>query len=220
MMTFFTILLILICVNAAMMLVSLYSVNKKASTTTKNISDSTISKIYPFDLVTSKYNKAVQFFTFKTIISKSYHSKKRYGILIYPFRLLSYILILFNVHKAIFTCFYRGRLRQLTQIYNFQNFQYLFSTLLLRNFLVNIIGCLIIGLVLGISYKSNLLSQNQTLLLTTGFCGGFTTFSTFALENQNLLKSGEILHFSFYTIASIAVGIFAVILGLWLSKLM
>jgi len=59
MMTFFTILLILICVNAAMMLVSLYSVNKKANTTAKNISDSTISKIYPLDLVTAKYNKAV-----------------------------------------------------------------------------------------------------------------------------------------------------------------
>lgn len=42
-----------------MMLVSLYSVNKKASTTTKNISDATISKIYPLDLVASKYNKAV-----------------------------------------------------------------------------------------------------------------------------------------------------------------
>ena len=42
-----------------MMLVSLYSVNKKANTTTKNISDSTISKIYPLDLVASKYNKAV-----------------------------------------------------------------------------------------------------------------------------------------------------------------
>jgi len=57
--TFFTILLILICVNAAMMLVSLYSVNKKANTTTKNISNATISKIYPLDLVPSEYNKAV-----------------------------------------------------------------------------------------------------------------------------------------------------------------
>ncbi len=101
-----------------------------------------------------------------------------------------------------------------------KTFNTYFQHFYLGTFLVNIIGCLIIGLVLGISYKSNLLSQNQTLLLTTGFCGGFTTFSTFALENQNLLKSGEILHFSFYTIASIAVGIFAVILGLWLSKLM
>jgi len=57
--TFLTIVLLLVCINAVLMLVSLYSVNKKASTTTKNVSDATISKIYPLDLVTSKYNKAV-----------------------------------------------------------------------------------------------------------------------------------------------------------------
>ena len=59
MMTFLTIVLLLVCINAVMMLVSLYSVYKKANTTTKNIADATISKIYPLDLVTSKYNKAV-----------------------------------------------------------------------------------------------------------------------------------------------------------------
>lgn len=121
--------------------------------------------------------------------------------------------------KQFLLVFLGGGIGSLLRYIISRTFNTYFQHFYLGTFLVNIIGCLIIGLVLGISFKSNLLSQNQTLLLTTGFCGGFTTFSTFALENQSLLKSGEILHFSFYTIASIAVGIFAVLLGLWLSKL-
>ncbi|WP_411031387.1 fluoride efflux transporter CrcB [Spongiimicrobium sp. 3-5] len=95
-----------------------------------------------------------------------------------------------------------------------------FQNFFLGTFLVNIIGCLIIGLVLGASLKNDYLSQNQTLLLSTGFCGGFTTFSAFAFEKHSLLKAGELWHFSFYTIASIAVGLLAVALGLWLAKLL
>ncbi|HET8854544.1 MAG TPA: fluoride efflux transporter CrcB [Salinimicrobium sp.] len=84
-------------------------------------------------------------------------------------------------------------------------------------FTVNIIGCLLIGLILGLGQKYELFSPGTTLLLVTGFCGGFTTFSTFAFENQQLLRSGDILNFSLYTLASIALGIAAVVLGLFLS---
>jgi len=85
-------------------------------------------------------------------------------------------------------------------------------------FTVNVIGSLLIGLILGWSLKSNQLSETTTLLLATGFCGGFTTFSTFAYENQALLKSGEFLSFGIYTISSIILGLLAVFLGLWLTK--
>ena len=88
----------------------------------------------------------------------------------------------------------------------------------LGTFAVNIIGSLIIGLVLGYAAKENSLSQNQVLLLATGFCGGFTTFSAFAQENFQLLKTGDIMQFSIYTIGSIVVGLIAVFIGLYIAK--
>ena len=85
-------------------------------------------------------------------------------------------------------------------------------------FTVNIIGSLLIGLILGYAAKENSLNQNQVLLLATGFCGGFTTFSAFAHENFQLLKTGDIMQFSIYTISSIVVGLIAVFIGIYLAK--
>ena len=93
-----------------------------------------------------------------------------------------------------------------------------FHNFFLGTFIVNIIGCLLIGFIIGLSYKNNLLSPNQTLLLTTGLCGGFTTFSTFALEQHSFLKTGDYIHFTFYTLASLIIGILAVATGFWFSK--
>ena len=84
----------------------------------------------------------------------------------------------------------------------------------LGTFIVNTIGCLLIGIFYALSEKRNLLTPEWRLALATGFCGGFTTFSTFAYENMNLLRTGDYLYFALYAIGSVVLGIAAVYLGI------
>ena len=63
----------------------------------------------------------------------------------------------------------------------------------LATFVVNILGCLLIGLFYGMFDKGALMNNNLRLLLTVGFCGGFTTFSTFMNENLQILRANNIL---------------------------
>lgn len=85
-------------------------------------------------------------------------------------------------------------------------------------FIANILGSLLIGIILGLAAKNNTLSNSQTLFLATGFCGGFTTFSTFAYENHVFLKAGDFTSFAIYTVASFIIGFIAVFLGMFLVK--
>jgi fluoride exporter len=78
---------------------------------------------------------------------------------------------------------------------------------------VNIIGCFLIGLIYGLSTPSSVKESTWKLFLTTGFCGGFTTFSAFALENVKFLEQKMLAPSLVYVAASVVFCIVAAVLG-------
>ena len=85
---------------------------------------------------------------------------------------------------------------------------------------VNITGCFLIGIIYGFSEKSALLTPGWKMFLAAGFCGGFTTFSTFANENLALLRDGAFFHFMLYTGLSVFIGIMATFFGVLITKIL
>jgi len=83
---------------------------------------------------------------------------------------------------------------------------------------VNVIGCLLIGVVVGIVGRHQPGSENLRAFMGAGFCGGFTTFSAFALENQNLIAERMAAMAIVYVLGSVMAGIVAVFIGLWLAR--
>ncbi len=88
----------------------------------------------------------------------------------------------------------------------------------LATFLTNVIGCFLIGIFIGFLTKNNMTDTNLKWFLITGFCGGFTTFSAFGLENINLFQNNNVILAFSYIVLSVVAGLFAVWLGLFISK--
>ena len=86
-------------------------------------------------------------------------------------------------------------------------------------FAVNVAGCLLIGFLSELSIATSIVSPEMRLLLATGFCGGFTTFSSYMFETVSLLRDGEVLYASLYLFGSIAAGLLALLLGMLLARL-
>ena len=79
----------------------------------------------------------------------------------------------------------------------------------LKTFLINVIGCFIIGIIAALADK-NAVNPNLVLLIKVGICGGFTTFSSFALETEGLIAKGSIGVALMYVILSLVCGVLAV----------
>ena len=84
--------------------------------------------------------------------------------------------------------------------------------------LVNLLGCLIIGLLWGFLSRNASESTSWGLFLTVGLCGGFTTFSTFSKEALTKLQTGQIWGFASYIAISILAGIALVALGYYIGR--
>ncbi|MCL6525012.1 MAG: fluoride efflux transporter CrcB [Thermoflavifilum sp.] len=89
----------------------------------------------------------------------------------------------------------------------------------LGTLLVNVSGCFLIGIIYGLTAKGGVLSSEMRLLLATGVCGGYTTFSSFAYENVSLLADGEWFYFGLYSVLSFMLGLAAAYAGAAMVRL-
>lgn len=107
-------------------------------------------------------------------------------------------------------------LRYLTSWWIGKQFSYVFP---LATFIVNTLGCFIIGFLIGLSIYYRIFDNGLKYLLIIGFCGGYTTFSTFSAESFKLFETGNYWTLALYVAGSVLLGILAVWAGVIFSKI-
>lgn len=113
--------------------------------------------------------------------------------------------------------FIGGILRYLVSFYVQTN---TYSSFPLGTFIVNIIGAFIIGIVYGLFDKGDIMSPEVRIFLAVGFCGGFTTFSSFTNESLLLIRDSQYFFLALYTGLSVFLGLLATYLGNLLIKIL
>lgn len=96
--------------------------------------------------------------------------------------------------------------------------KYYASAFPLATFITNVLGCFLIGLIVGLLEKTQMTNSDLKWFLITGFCGGYTTFSAFGYENIGLFQNNNSGIAFIYMGLSVIFGLFAVWLGLLLTK--
>ena len=84
--------------------------------------------------------------------------------------------------------------------------------------LVNVVGCFVFGLAVRYGVQSAAMSDSTRLLITTGLCGGFTTFSAFGMDILEGLENGRTTMVTTYVVASIVLGVGAMLIGISLGR--
>lgn len=84
-----------------------------------------------------------------------------------------------------------------------------------KTFAINVLGSFVIGVIAALAAKDSWLDPQIVLFLKVGICGGFTTFSSFALETADMLKSGSEATAVLYVSLSMLIGVAAVFAGQW-----
>lgn len=84
----------------------------------------------------------------------------------------------------------------------------------------NLLGCLLIGMVAGVSWRGGTIAPEARLFFATGFCGGFTTMSSMVFETAEMMRSGEQLHATAYLAGSLLLSTLAFALGVLAVRVM
>lgn len=92
------------------------------------------------------------------------------------------------------------------------------STFPMGTLFINVLGSFIIGIIYAFAEKGNLMSPEWRIFLAVGICGGFTTFSTFTMDNLNLMRDNSLFQLLLYTGGSLFLGVLAVYLGIILTR--